>query len=94
MRDSDWLKIKLRLIFLIYVQTQILCNGAMTYLISYIFAFRNSCALIRIKSESTYRVAFWEMDREVRFRAACNFAIHIGTSQCSHQVVMVCIKFE
>ena len=28
MRDSDWLKIKLRLIFLICVQTQILCNGA------------------------------------------------------------------
>ena len=28
MRDSDWLKINLRLIFLICVQTQILCNGA------------------------------------------------------------------
>ena len=28
MRDSDWLKLKLRLIFLICVQTQILCNGA------------------------------------------------------------------
>ena len=28
MRDSDWLKIYLRLIFLICVQTQILCNGA------------------------------------------------------------------
>ena len=28
MHDSDWLKIKLRLIFLICVQTQILCNGA------------------------------------------------------------------
>ena len=28
MRDSDWLKIKLRLICLICVQTQILCNGA------------------------------------------------------------------
>ena len=26
MRDSDWLKINLRLIFLICVQTQILCN--------------------------------------------------------------------
>ena len=28
MRDSDWLKIKLRLICLICVQTHILCNGA------------------------------------------------------------------
>ena len=28
MRDSDWLKISLRLIFLICVQTQVLCNGA------------------------------------------------------------------
>ena len=28
MRDSDWLKLKLRLIFLICVQTQMLCNGA------------------------------------------------------------------
>ena len=28
MRDSDWLKLNLRLIFLICVQTQILCNGA------------------------------------------------------------------
>ena len=28
MRDSDWLKLILRLIFLICVQTQILCNGA------------------------------------------------------------------
>ena len=28
MRDSDWLKFNLRLIFLICVQTQILCNGA------------------------------------------------------------------
>ena len=27
MRDSDWVKINLRLIFLICVQTQILCNG-------------------------------------------------------------------
>ena len=27
MCDSDWLKIKLRLIFLIWVETQILCNG-------------------------------------------------------------------
>ena len=32
MRNSDWLKIKLRLIFLICVQAQILCNGA--YIIS------------------------------------------------------------
>ena len=29
MRDSDWLKLNLRLIFLICVQTQILCNGAL-----------------------------------------------------------------
>ena len=28
MRDSDWLKIILRFIFLIGVQMQILCNGA------------------------------------------------------------------
>ena len=28
MRNSDWLKLKLRLIFLICVQTQSLCNGA------------------------------------------------------------------
>ena len=28
MRNSDWLKIKLRLICLICVQTQMLCNGA------------------------------------------------------------------
>ena len=28
MRDSDWLKLNLRWIFLICVQTQILCNGA------------------------------------------------------------------
>ena len=28
MRDSDWLKLNLRLIFLIWVQMQILCNGA------------------------------------------------------------------
>ena len=28
MRDSDWLKLNMRLIFLICVQTQILCNGA------------------------------------------------------------------
>ena len=28
MRDSDWLKLNLRLIFLICVQTQILCKGA------------------------------------------------------------------
>ena len=28
MRNSDWLKINLRLIFLICVQTQVLCNGA------------------------------------------------------------------
>ena len=28
MRDSDWLKLNLRLIFLICVQTQIVCNGA------------------------------------------------------------------
>ena len=30
MRDSDWLKINLHLIFLICVQTQILCNGAIS----------------------------------------------------------------
>ena len=29
MHDSDWLKINLRLILLICVQTQILCNGAL-----------------------------------------------------------------
>ena len=28
MHDSDWLKLNLRLIFLICVQMQILCNGA------------------------------------------------------------------
>ena len=28
MRDSDWLKLNLRFIFLICVQTQMLCNGA------------------------------------------------------------------
>ena len=28
MRDYDWLEIKLRLIFLICVQTHISCNGA------------------------------------------------------------------
>ena len=28
MRDSDWLKLKLRLICLICVQTHIVCNGA------------------------------------------------------------------
>ena len=28
MHDSDWLKLNSRLIFLICVQTQILCNGA------------------------------------------------------------------
>ena len=28
MHDSDWLKVNLRLIFLICVQTQVLCNGA------------------------------------------------------------------
>ena len=28
MRDSDWSKLNLRLIFLICVQTQIICNGA------------------------------------------------------------------
>ena len=32
MRDSDWLEINLRLIFLICVQTQILCNGCMSIL--------------------------------------------------------------
>ena len=29
MHDSDWLKLKLRLIFLTCIQTQILCNGAL-----------------------------------------------------------------
>ena len=28
MRDSDWLKINLRLIFLICIQMQMLCNGS------------------------------------------------------------------
>ena len=28
MRDSDWLKLKLRLIYLACVHMQILCNGA------------------------------------------------------------------
>ena len=32
MRDSDWLKLNLRLIFLICDQTQILCNGAYSQL--------------------------------------------------------------
>ena len=35
MRDSDWLKLNLRLICLICVQTQILCNGALVTLTLY-----------------------------------------------------------
>ena len=34
MRDSDWLNLSLRLIFLICVQTQNLCNGALMWSVS------------------------------------------------------------
>ena len=39
MRDSDWLKLNLRLIFMIYVQTQILCNGAYIWFLRTFFNF-------------------------------------------------------
>ena len=46
MRDSDWLKINLRLIFLICVQTQILCNGAYMRIIQFFKFYSNTCNCI------------------------------------------------